>query len=183
MAGGMGGGLSGNAPRQDATTLGRMAAGFLGREDGPRIAMIETSGWDTHSGQTARLATQLGNLDNLLAGLHEGLGAAWDKTVILVATEFGRTVAANGTGGTDHGTGAVAMMVGGAVRGGRIVSDWPGVSSANLLDGRDLKPTLALDTLVNEVCAQSFTMEPDRLSKVLFPHGGRGKPMPGLLRT
>ena len=183
MAGGMGGGLSGNAPRQDATTLGRMAAGFLGREDGPRIAMIETSGWDTHSGQTARLATQLGNLDNLLAGLHEGLGAAWDKTVILVATEFGRTVAANGTGGTDHGTGAVAMMVGGAVRGGRIVSDWPGVSSANLLDGRDLKPTLALDTLVNEVCAQSFAMEPDRLSKVLFPHGGRGKPMPGLLRT
>ena len=178
MAGGMGGG----ANRQDASTLGRMAAGFLSRADGPRIAMIETSGWDTHSGQTARLATQLRNLDNLLAGLQEGLGLAWDKTVILVATEFGRTVAANGTGGTDHGTGAVAMMVGGAVQGGRIVSDWPGLASANLLDGRDLKPTLALDALVTAACAESFALEPDRISTVLFPHGARGKPVPRLLR-
>ena len=183
MAGGMGGSMAGSAPRQDATAQGRMAAGFLGRADGPRIAMIETGGWDTHSGQTARLATQLRNLDNLLAGLQEGLGAVWDRTVILVATEFGRTVAANGTGGTDHGTGAVAMMVGGAVQGGRIVSDWPGLASANLLDGRDLKPTLALDALVTAACAESFALEPDRLSTVLFPHGGRGKPVPRLLRV
>lgn len=180
---GMAGGMGGGANRQDASTLGRMAAGFLGRADGPRIAMIETNGWDTHSGQTARLATQLKNLDNLLAGLQEGMGVAWDKTVILVATEFGRTVAANGTGGTDHGTGAVAMMVGGAVQGGRIVSDWPGLASANLLDGRDLKPTLALDALVTAACAESFALEPDRISTVLFPHGARGKPMPRLLRA
>ena len=183
MAGGAAGGMSGNAPRQDSAALGRMAAGFLGRADGPRVAMIETSGWDTHSGQTARLAAQLGNLDNLLAGLHDGLGAVWDKTVILVATEFGRTVAANGTGGTDHGTGAVAMLVGGAVQGGRVVADWPGLSNANLLDGRDLKPTLALDALITEVCAQSFAIEPERLSQVLFPHGGRGTPIPRLLRA
>lgn len=180
---GMAGGMGGGANRQDATALGRMAAGFLGRTDGPRVAMIETGGWDTHSGQTARLATQLRNLDNLLAGLHQGLGAAWDKTVVLVATEFGRTVAANGTGGTDHGTGAVAMMVGGAVQGGRIVSDWPGLASANLLDGRDLKPTLALDTLVTAACAESFALEPDRLSALLFPQGARGKPVPRLLRA
>ena len=183
MAGGAAGSMAGNAPRQDSAALGRMAAGFLGRADGPRIAMIETSGWDTHSGQTARLAAQLGNLDNLLAGLHDGLGAVWDKTVILVATEFGRTVAANGTGGTDHGIGAVAMMVGGAVQGGRVVADWPGLSNANLLDGRDLKPTLALDALITEVCAQSFAMKPERLSKVLFPYGGRGTPIPRLLRA
>ncbi len=176
-------GTSGSANRNDASAQGRMAAGFLGRADGPRIAMIETSGWDTHSGQTARLATQLRNLDNLLAGLQEGLGAVWDKTVILIATEFGRTVAANGTGGTDHGTGAVAMMVGGAVQGGRIVSDWPGLANANLLDGRDLKPTLALDALVTAACAESFALEPDRLSKVLFPHGTRVKPLPRLLRV
>ena len=180
---GMAGGMGGGANRQDAAALGRMAAGFLGRADGPRIAMIETGGWDTHSGQTARLAAQLKNLDNLLAGLHEGLGAAWDKTVILVATEFGRTVAANGTGGTDHGTGAVAMMVGGAVQGGRIVADWPGLASANLLDGRDLKPTLALDALVTAACAESFALEPDRLSQVLFPYGARGRPLPRLLRV
>ena len=176
-------GMGGSANRNNAIAQGRMAAGFLGRADGPRIAMIETGGWDTHSGQTARLATQLRNLDNLLAGLQEGLGAVWDKTVILVATEFGRTVAANGTGGTDHGTGAVAMMVGGAVQGGRIVSDWPGLAKANLLDGRDLKPTLALDALVTAACAESFALEPDRLSPVLFPHGTRGKSMPRLLRV
>ena len=180
---GMAGGMADGAKRQDAAALGRMAASFLGRPDGPRIAMIETGGWDTHSGQNARLAAQLRNLDNLLGALQEGLGAAWDKTVILVATEFGRTVAANGTGGTDHGTGAVAMMAGGAVQGGRVVADWPGLASANLLDGRDLKPTLALDALVTAACAESFALEPERLARVLFPHGTRGKPLPGLLRS
>jgi len=180
---GMAGGMAGGANRRDAATMGRMAASFLGRADGPRLAMIETDGWDTHTGQNARLATQLRNLDNLLGGLQEGLGAAWSKTVILVATEFGRTVAANGTGGTDHGTGAVAMMVGGAVQGGRIVSDWPGLANANLLDGRDLKPTLALDALVTAACAESFALDPDRLSSVLFPHGARGKPVTRLLRA
>ncbi|MGM9427626.1 DUF1501 domain-containing protein [Hydrogenophaga sp. MI9] len=179
MAGGMGGG----ANRQDAGALGRMAAGFLGRADGPRVAMIETSGWDTHSGQAARLATQLRNLDKLLAGLQEGLGPVWDQTVVLVATEFGRTVAANGTGGTDHGTGAVAMLVGGAVDGGRIVADWPGLSAASLLDGRDLKPTLALDALITAACAESFALEPDRLAPVLFPSGGPRPPVPRLLRA
>lgn len=180
---GMAGAMGGRASRQDATALGRMAAGFLGRSDGPRLAMIETSGWDTHSGQTARLATQLKNLDNLLAGLQAGLGAAWEKTVILVATEFGRTVAANGTGGTDHGTGAVAMLVGGAVDGGRIVADWPGISNANLLDGRDLRPTLALDGLITAACAQSFALDPDRLAPVLFPYGKQGPSVPRLLRS
>jgi uncharacterized protein (DUF1501 family) len=179
MAGGMGGGVN----RQDAGVLGRMAAGFLGRADGPRIAMIETSGWDTHSGQAARLAAQLGNLDKLLAGLQEGLGAVWEQTVVLVATEFGRTVAANGTGGTDHGTGAVAMLVGGAVGGGRTVADWPGLASAHLLDGRDLKPTLALDALITATCAESFALEPDRLAPVLFPHGGKRPVVPRLLRS
>ena len=179
MAGGMGGG----ANRQDAGALGRMAAGFLGRADGPRIAMIETSGWDTHSGQAARLAAQLGNLDKLLAGLQEGLGAVWEQTVVLVATEFGRTVAANGTGGTDHGTGAVAMLAGGSVDGGRTVADWPGLSAASLLDGRDLKPTLALDALITAACAESFALEPERLSPVLFPQGGKRPLVPRLLRS
>jgi uncharacterized protein (DUF1501 family) len=180
---GMAGGMGGDGKRQDPAALGRMAAGFLARSDGPRIAMIETSGWDTHSGQSARLARQLKGLDGLIAGLHEGLGSVWEQTVILVATEFGRTVAANGTGGTDHGTGAVAMLAGGAVRGRRVVVDWPGLAPANLLDGRDLKPTLALDTLVTELCAESFGLEPDRLARVLFPHGSRGKPVGPLLRA
>ncbi|HSV82071.1 MAG TPA: DUF1501 domain-containing protein, partial [Ramlibacter sp.] len=133
-----GGRTEGGGSRQNAGALGRIAAGFLARADGPRIAMIETSGWDTHSGQHARLATQLRGLDGLIGALREGLGAAWAQTVVVVATEFGRTVAANGTGGTDHGTAAAAMVIGGAVQGGRILTDWPGLAQANLFEGRDL---------------------------------------------
>lgn len=169
--------------RQDAATLGRAAAGFLARADGPRIAMIETSGWDTHSAQAGRLATQLKALDSLIGGLQSGLGAVWSQTVVLVATEFGRTVAANGTGGTDHGTGAAAMLVGGAVQGGRVIADWPGLKHPDLLEGRDLKPTLGLDTLVSSVCAESFRIDPERTAGVLFPGLASGSPVPGLLRA
>ena len=179
---GMAGGMRPGAGRQDAGALGRMAAGFLARPDGPRLAMIETAGWDTHSGQNGRLPVQLRNLDNLVGGLQEGLGPAWEHTVILVATEFGRTVAANGTGGTDHGTGALAMLVGGAVQGGRIVADWPGLAPASLHEGRDLKPTLGLDALVAAACAEGFGLEPERVAKVLFPEGSRRQPLPRLLR-
>lgn len=179
---GMAGSMQAGANRQDPAMLGRMAAGFLARADGPRVAMIETGGWDTHSGQNARLASQLRGLDNLIGGLREGLGADWAQTVILVATEFGRTVAANGTGGTDHGTGAVAMLLGGAVQGGRVVADWPGLAPASLLDGRDLMPTLALDTLVVAAAAESFGLQPDRVARVLFPRAAPGQPLPRLVR-
>lgn len=168
---------------QDPAATGRMAAGFLARADGPRVAMIETNGWDTHSGQSARLAGQLKGLDGLLAGLHEGLGKVWSQTVVLVATEFGRTAAANGTGGTDHGTGAAAMLVGGAVQGGRVMADWPGLAPADLREGRDLKPTLGLHTLVASACAECFGIEPERAARVLFPGTEPGKPLPALLRA
>jgi len=180
---GMAGGLAAGGGRQDPATLGRMAASFMARADGPRIAMIETNGWDTHSGQNARLAGQLRSLDGLLGGLHEGLGAAWAETVILVATEFGRTVASNGTGGTDHGTGAAAMLLGGAVQGGRVVADWPGLAPASLLEGRDLRPTLGLDTLIASACAEAFQIEPERTTRVLFPDVARARPLSGLLRS
>jgi uncharacterized protein (DUF1501 family) len=180
MAGGVGVGAGGI--RQDPAALGRMAAGFLARPDGPRLAMIETSGWDTHSGQTARLAAQLKALDGLVGGLHEGLGPVWQQTVVLVATEFGRTVAANGTGGTDHGTGAVAMLAGGALQGGRVIADWPGITPAHLHEGRDLRPTLALDALVTATCAECFGLDPERLARVLFPQGPAGFRVPGAER-
>jgi uncharacterized protein (DUF1501 family) len=168
--------------RQEASGLGRIAAGFLARADGPRIAMIETSGWDTHSGQDARLTRQLRGLDGLIGGLQEGMGAAWAHTVVLVATEFGRTVAANGTGGTDHGTGSAAMVIGGAVQGGRVLSDWPGLGPGDLYQGRDLKPTLALDTLIAALCAEAFKLDAVRTAQVLFP-GSSKREMPTLLRT
>jgi uncharacterized protein (DUF1501 family) len=103
--------------------------------------------------------------------------------VVLVATEFGRTVAANGTGGTDHGTGAVAMLAGGAVQGGRVVADWPGLAPANLHEGRDLRPTMALDALVAAACSESFGLDPDRLTRTLFPHGAPARPLARLLRA
>jgi uncharacterized protein (DUF1501 family) len=119
----------------------------------------------------------------LIGALREGLGAAWGQTVILVATEFGRTVAANGTGGTDHGTAAAAMLVGGAVHGGRILTDWPGLAHANLFEGRDLKPTLALDALIASTCAETFKLDPERTARTLFPSARAGKPVPKLLRA
>ncbi|CAN7432438.1 DUF1501 domain-containing protein [Acidovorax sp. LjRoot66] len=179
----MAGAAMGGGNRQDAAALGRMAAGFLARADGPRIAMIETSGWDTHSGQDARLAFQLRKLDGLIGALREGLGTAWANTVVLVATEFGRTVAANGTGGTDHGTAAAAMLVGGAVQGGRILADWPGLAQAVLLEGRDLRPTLGLDTLVATACAETFQLDPERTARVLFPGASQDRPLPRLLKA
>lgn len=168
--------------RRDPAALGRAAAGFLARADGPRIAMIETSGWDTHSGQANRLAAQLKALDGLVGGLQAGLGPVWDQTVVLVATEFGRTVAANGTGGTDHGTGAAAMLVGGAVRGGRIVADWPGLNASELHEGRDLRPTLGLDALIPWICAETFRIDPERVTRALFPGSAFRKPDLALLR-
>lgn len=175
--------MGGGARRQDAATLGRIAAGFLARANGPRVAMIETSGWDTHSGQDARLATQLSGLDSLIGALREGMGTAWAQTVVLVATEFGRTAAANGTGGTDHGTAAAAMVIGGAVQGGRVIADWPGLAPGNLFEGRDLKPTLALDTLFASACAETFKLDPERAARALFPDASPGKPVPRLLRA
>jgi uncharacterized protein (DUF1501 family) len=168
--------------RQDPAGIGRLAASFLSRDDGPRIAMIETGGWDTHSAQNARLAAQLKALDTMLAALRDGLGPVWGKTTVLVATEFGRTAAANGTGGTDHGTGSVAMLIGGAVAGGRVVADWPGLGPRDLYQARDLKPTMALDTLIASAAAESLGLDPHRTAAALFAQAGAAKPLAGLIR-
>jgi uncharacterized protein (DUF1501 family) len=183
MAGDTAGDMGRGSSRQHSAALGRLAASFLGRANGPRLAMIETNGWDTHSAQEGRLSLQLRALDGLIGGLREGLGAAWGETVILVATEFGRTVAINGTGGTDHGTGAVAILAGGAVRGGRIIADWPGLAPANLLEGRDLKPTLALDALIATVCAEAFHLNLQPTARALFPDSKPGKRLQQLLSS
>ncbi len=121
--------------------------------------MIETSGWDAHSAQDTRLARQLLGLDGRIGGLRGRMGAIWAQTVVLIANEFGRTIAANGTGSTDHGTAGAAMVIGGAVRGGRIVTDWPGLVLGNLLEGRDLKPTLALDAVIASTCAEALKLD------------------------
>ncbi|ACS87203.1 DUF1501 domain-containing protein [Musicola paradisiaca] len=177
-------GLVGNSePRQDPASIGKMAANILSRADGPRIAMLETSGWDTHSAQTPRLASQLKALDMLIAALRDGLGPVWNNTVILVATEFGRTVATNGTDGTDHGTASAAMVIGGAVSGGRIMADWPGLRPGDLYESRDLKPTASLDALIAGLASESFHLDPGRITRTLFARSPGITPMTGLLRS
>ena len=155
---------------QKGAATGALAAKML-LGDGARIAMIETNGWDTHSGQRGRLTAQLRDLDQLLAALKTGLGAEWANTVVLVATEFGRTVRPNGTGGTDHGQASAAMLLGGAVAGGRVIADWPGLSNGALYEGRDLKPTTDLDGLIAGALGQHYAIEPSRVMTTLFPEG------------
>lgn len=164
--------LTGSGPeqkRQGAAELGQVTAGLLARPDGPRVAMIETNGWDTHTDQQGRLASQLGALDRLVAALRDGMGPAWQQTSVLVATEFGRTAAANGTNGTDHGTGSAAMLFGGAVRGGRVIADWPGLAAANLHEGRDLRPTRDLDAVIASAVSDCFRLDPELARRTLFP--------------
>jgi uncharacterized protein (DUF1501 family) len=176
-------GMSGPAVRQNPTELGQLAARFLAHPQGPRIAMLETNGWDTHSAQVQRLSNQLKALDALLAALREGLGDAWADTVVLVATEFGRTAAANGTGGTDHGTASVAMLLGGAVQGARVLGDWPGLVASALHQGRDLQPTTDLHALVASAAGECFGIDGARIARTLFPQLPTPKPLPTLLRA
>lgn len=167
---------------QNGAALGALAARLLG-EEGARIAVIETGGWDTHTNQRGRLGIQLRNLDGLIGALKSGLGPAWGNTLVLVATEFGRTAAPNGTGGTDHGTGAAAMLLGGAVAGGRVLADWPGLATGQLYEGRDLRPTMALDALIASALASHFRLDFAPTMARLFPNGQKGRPIEGLVRT
>jgi uncharacterized protein (DUF1501 family) len=165
-----------------AAAAGALAARLLSGSAGARIAMIETGGWDSHAQQRGRLTAPLRALDTMLGALQAGLGAEWARTVVLVATEFGRTVTVNGTGGTDHGGASVAMLAGGAVRGGRVIADWPGLAPSALLEGRDLRPTLSLERLVAGVVSEHFALDPARVLATLYPDGVTGRPVEGLVR-
>ena len=123
------------------------AAKFLARPNGPRIGALAFDGWDTHANEGAdsgRLAALLAALDGAIAAIETEMKDAWRETVVAVITEFGRTARINGTDGTDHGTATVALLAGGALKGGRVIGDWPGLKPANLHEGRDLKPTTDL---------------------------------------
>ncbi len=119
----------------------------------------------------------------MLAALRDGMGPAWNKTTVLVATEFGRTVAVNGTGGTDHGTGSVAMVLGGSVAGGRVLADWPGLKPSDLYEARDLKPTMSLDALIAGAASESLGLDPQRTANTLFGQNAGMRPTTGLVRA
>jgi uncharacterized protein (DUF1501 family) len=162
----------------------RAAAGFLRREDGPQIAVFDTTGWDTHAnegGAQGQLATRLGALDTGLRTLKEQLAPVWRDTAVLVATEFGRTAATNGTRGTDHGTGAAAFLLGGAVAGGRVIADWPGLASRSLYEGRDLQPTTDLRSVLKGVLSDHLQVPSAALESNVFPDSKSARAIFGLV--
>jgi uncharacterized protein (DUF1501 family) len=164
-----------------ATTAGRM----LGSVDGPRVAVMDAGGWDTHAGEggaEGQLASRLHGLDAVLDALRDGLGAEWSRTAVLVCTEFGRMVDINGTRGTDHGTGAAALIIGGAVRGGRMLTDWPGLAARERHQGRDLRPTRDVRALAKGLLRDHLAV-PDGALAGVFPESQSVAPVAGLVRA
>ncbi|QPF83738.1 DUF1501 domain-containing protein [Bradyrhizobium genosp. L] len=164
--------------------VARGAAKLMAADDGPRIGALAFDGWDTHAnegGPVGRLAQLLGGLDGALAEFESGLGPRWRDTVIVVATEFGRTARINGTEGTDHGTGTIALLAGGAVSGGRMITDWPGLKVANLYQARDLAPTTDLRAVIKGVLHDQFGIGERALADAVFPDSAPVKPIKGLV--
>ena len=147
----------------------RQAGAFLADPKGPRVAWLEAGGWDTHVNQHARLGRLLVGLDDTLAALREGLAAQWSNTTVLVMTEFGRSARFNGSGGTDHGTGGVAFIAGGRVAGGTVLTDWPGLAGGQLFEGRDLKPTIDLRSVMVPIVQRQFGLDPSQIQSNILP--------------
>jgi len=159
---------------------------LLAKAEGPRVAVIEVGGWDTHAGQgvrKGRLARQLSALADATLGLREAMGLVWSQTVVVMATEFGRMVKGNGTGGTDHGTAGAAFVLGGRVKGGRVLADWPGLSASRLADGRDLALTTDLRALFKGLLHEHLAIDRKALDQQIFPDSAAIKPLTGLLRA
>jgi uncharacterized protein (DUF1501 family) len=155
---------------------------MLRAPDGPRVAALEIGGWDTHTAQAARLTGPLKQLDEGLVALKAGLGPAWKQTAVLVMTEFGRTARVNGTRGTDHGTGTVAFVIGGAVAGGRVKATWPGLGAGQLFENRDLAPTTDLRMVARGMLGAHLGLSAGALGQV-FPNTDGISGMPGLIRA
>ena len=180
---GVGSGRMGGAGGGQVAPLATAAARFLKSDDGPRIAVLDVGGWDTHANQGAgagSLAQRLRALDAGLQTFKTELGVAWRETCVLVVTEFGRTVAVNGTRGTDHGTAGCAFLAGGAVAGGRVISDWPGLAASDLREGRDLRATTDLRAVFKGVLAERFGIAEPALGRAVFPESESIAPLPQL---
>lgn len=182
------GGMAGKMRPVRALSLAanaRLAADFLRRQNGPRVAMLDGGQWDTHVGQgtlQGRMPRLLTDLDNAFAALKSGLDAHWRQTVVVAVTEFGRTVRPNGGNGTDHGFGSAAFVLGGAVRGGRVVADWPGLSDRALFEGRDLMATMDMRRVLKGLLQDHLKLASAKLDHDVFPDSGGVRPLDGLIR-
>jgi len=168
------------------SVLARAAGALLREPRGPRLAVIETGGWDTHANQGAAdgpLARRLAALDAGIKALREALGARWRETAVILVTEFGRTAAANGTMGSDHGTAGAGFLLGGAVNGGRVIADWPGLAPGALYEGRDLRPTLDMRALFKAVLRDHMGIDARALETTVFPDSRQARALDGLIRS
>jgi uncharacterized protein (DUF1501 family) len=164
----------------------RGAGRLLSVKSGPRIAVLSVGGWDTHSNMglsTGMLGTQLGILDRAIGDFKETIGAHWPQTVIVCVTEFGRTVRVNGDSGTDHGVGTVALLAGGAVAGGKVICDWPGLAANQLYEGSDLRPTTDLRAVFKGILRDHLDVPLALLNRDVFPDSAKVAPLRGLIKT
>lgn len=178
-----GGAMNGALRRRGAGLVKAVTATvgkLLAEPDGPRIAVIDVPGWDTHANQKGRLAAVLGGLGEGLVSLAQALGPAWDRTIVLTLTEFGRTAVPNGTGGTDHGTAGAAFVMGGAVKGGRVIADWPGLARDRLYQSRDLAPTLDTRAVCKAILRDHLGLPLDAIDRVVFPDSQDVRPLADL---
>jgi uncharacterized protein (DUF1501 family) len=162
------------------STVGKL----LADPAGPRVAVIDVPGWDTHANQgtaAGRLAPVLAGLADGLVGLQQVMAPVWKKTVVLTLTEFGRTAHPNGTGGTDHGTATAAFVMGGAVNGGRVIAKWPGLSNAQLYQSRDLAPTADTRSICKAILRDHLGLPPAAIDRVVFPGSGEARPLEELV--
>jgi len=177
------GGLRGGNPA-GARDIGTTVAKFMQEPNGPQIVAISIDNFDTHANQgaaTGLLATRLTYLDNVLGGLADGLGGEWSNTVVVAATEFGRTARVNGTGGTDHGTASTALVLGGGLKRTGIVGDWPTLQQARLFENRDTAPTLDMRGLFKGVLTEHLGIDRKALDSQIFPDSAMAQAARGVV--
>lgn len=175
LAGAMG---DGAAPlrRNDVAGLGLAAARLMTGEQGADVVALSVDGWDTHARQLGQLQPRLEGLDALIGGLKTGLGEEWSRTVLIVATEFGRTARANGTQGTDHGTASSLLLAGGAIKAGGPIGDWPTLAENRLFENRDLAPTLDVRSVFKGVLRDHLGVDRAALDSKVFPDSAAEAP-------
>lgn len=170
------GDASGPMQRNDVAGLGQAVARLMTGEQGADVVALSVDGWDTHARQLGQLQTRLQGLDALIGGLKTGLGEEWDRTILVVATEFGRTARANGTQGTDHGTASSLILAGGAVKPGGPIGDWPTLAANRLFEDRDLAPALDVRSVFKGVLRDHLGVDRAALDERVFPGSGAEAP-------
>lgn len=180
MASGAPRGLRGEefAQARSPAALARLAGQRMSAADGPRIGLIDMEGgFDTHAGQGADSgahANKLSDLDGVIGAYRQAMGSMWARTLVLTVTEFGRTVAENGTTGTDHGVGSCCFMAGGLLAKSQVLADWRGLAKAQLFEGRDLPATIDTSAVHSQVLQKVFGLTLPQVQSVLAfrPHSG-----------